>query len=308
MTAHHERATELARLRPRAAISVLAASILSLALVACGDDEPSSDTGAPRAASTQPGTTMSSTTPAPAAGALSGTTWTLSSAVVEGEAAPAVGTAALTFAPDGSSLSGSTGCNQFSGTYVESGGDLTITLGPVTRAACVDPAATAQETAILAQLPKVAQFTADDELILKDSAATTLLTYAAASTELAGSNWAATGVNSGEGGVTSTTLTNTVTAAFGADGTVSGFAGCNTYNGTYEQSGNDALTLLNIATTKKACGGRDDAGEPVPRRARQRGHVLDSGRHADVARRGWQHPGDVHPIGVARCRNSGESG
>jgi polar amino acid transport system substrate-binding protein len=43
-----------------------------------------------------------------------------------------------------------------------------------------------------------------------------------------------------------------LTAFFGADGTVTGSGGCNTYTGTYQQAGN-RLTVQPLAATQKAC-------------------------------------------------------
>ena len=50
-----------------------------------------------------------------------------------------------------------------------------------------------------------------------------------------------------------------MTAAFGADGSLSGFAGCNTYTASYETAGGDAIAITDVATTRKACA--DDAME-----------------------------------------------
>ena len=70
----------------------------------------------------------------------------------------------LVFAADGF-VSGSTGCNQVSGTY-ELDGD-TITLGPIatTLRACVDDALAEQETAYVAALEAVDSFTLDEDTL-----------------------------------------------------------------------------------------------------------------------------------------------
>ena len=76
--------------------------------------------------------------------------------------------AALAFTED--KVSGSTGCNDFSGTYTSDEEALTITLGPMTQKACGDPAITAQETAVVAQPQTCASYSLDDTgLTLKDS-------------------------------------------------------------------------------------------------------------------------------------------
>ena len=195
-------------------------------------------------------------TSASAAPALTGVTWVLTSyAGANGATTPAVKTAdeaTLTFAAAGA-LTGSTGCNQFGGSYVQDGTSLTITPGAMTKKACTDPAATAQETAILAALSKVASYSAGKSLTLLASDKSTLLTYAAASSGLAGTSWHATGINNGKGGVDANADTEKVTAVFGADGTLTGTGGCNSYNTTYTTTDSNGLTLGQIASTAMAC-------------------------------------------------------
>ena len=224
-------------LRVTAALALVA----SLALAACGDDSGSSaaSTAAPAQAQSQTG--------------LAGTSWILSSFTTSsGSSVDAVTTApaALAFTED--KVTGSTGCNDFSGTYTSDEEALTITLGPMTQKACTDAALTAQETAVTAQLAKVASYTSDDTgLTLKDSSGATVLVYAPGLSGVEGA-WKATGVNNGKGAVQTTTLTEQITAVFGPDGGLSGSGGCNDYNATYAVSG-DALTLGPVAATKKAC-------------------------------------------------------
>jgi heat shock protein HslJ len=225
-------------LRVTAALTVVTA----LALVACGDDSGSSaaSTAAPAAqAQSQTG--------------LAGTSWILRSfSTASGSSVDAVKAAPAALAFTENEVSGSTGCNDFSGTYTSDEEALTITLGPMTQKACTDPALTAQETALVAQLAKVASYTSDDTgLTLKDSSGTTVLVYGPGLSGVEGA-WTATGVNNGKGAVQTTTLTEQITAVFGPDGGLSGSGGCNDYNATYTVSG-DALTLGPVAATKKAC-------------------------------------------------------
>ena len=184
---------------------------------------------------------------------IQGTSWVLDSAGIDKKMVDAVAVAALDFDADGSTLTGSTGCNQFRGTYSQRGSDLTITLGPVTLAACTSPALTAQETAIMRQLPLVTSFNSAGQLELLDSSGATLLVYAAGIAGLKDTSWTVAGVNNGKGGVESSTLAQTLTAKFSADGSLSGFSGCNQYNGSYQTSGTDGVTITNIATTRRAC-------------------------------------------------------
>ena len=164
--------------------------------------------------------------------------------------------ATLDFGSDGKTLSGSTGCNSFGGTFEQAGSKLTIKLGPMTLKACTDDAVSKQEQSIVKLLPAVASFTGGDQLTLQDKSGSTLLIYKPGAAGLEGTSWIATGVNNGTSAVESNTLTNTITAKFAAGGALSGFAGCNDYNATYSTSGSDGLTITAVATTRKAC---DDA-------------------------------------------------
>jgi heat shock protein HslJ len=201
---------------------------------ACGDDRPSADTSSPTT--------------------LAGTSWTLAEVTVADTSIPAVAAeATLAFENNGTAMSGSTGCNRFAGTYKQTGSNITINLGPTTLAACADPAAMAQETAILEHLPNVAAFTIDKQLTLRDSSGTALLIYDKGLASLADTSWTATGINNGKGAVTTSANTQTVIAAFAADGSISLHSGCNTYNGTYEVSAANRISITGVATTRKAC-------------------------------------------------------
>ena len=70
---------------------------------------------------------------------------------------------------------------------------------------------------------------------------------------LAGTSWQATGINNGKEAVVSQEGTEKVTAQFGADGTLSGSGGCNTYSGPYTTSGADQITIGALASTEMAC-------------------------------------------------------
>jgi heat shock protein HslJ len=214
---------------------LIGTALLVLLVSACGDD----DDDQPAAASVPPTQ-------------LAGTKWVLSSYVADDEDVDAAAVSALDFGADGQTVSGTTGCNNFSGTFSQDARKLTISLGPMTLAACTDDASIAQEKAIVDGLPKVASFTDTGQLALLDSKGAALMIYDANSAGLEGTSWTATGVNNGKGGVSSTDLTSAISAAF-AGGALSGNAGCNQYNGKYETTGTDGLTISNVATTRKAC-------------------------------------------------------
>jgi heat shock protein HslJ len=214
--------------------TVISAALLVLLVSACGDDDD--DQAAASVAPTE----------------LAGTKWVLSSYVADDEDVEATAVSALDFAADGKSVSGTTGCNNFSGTFTQEAAKLTISPGPMTLVACTDDATAAQEKAIVDGLPKVASFTDTGQLALLDSKGKALMIYDANSAGLEGTAWTATGVNNGNGGVAASDLTGAISAAF-AGGALTGNTGCNDYNAKYETSGTDGLTISNVATTRKAC-------------------------------------------------------
>jgi putative lipoprotein len=103
------------------------------------------------------------TTPEPTSAAdLAGTSWTLvsigDSTVIEGAGA------SLTFDPAGS-VSGSTGCNSFSGSYTVDGAALTFGPLATTRKACEEPLM-AQEAAFLQAMAGVSGWEVDSYELL----------------------------------------------------------------------------------------------------------------------------------------------
>lgn len=110
---------------------------------------------------------------------LSAQTWTLTE--VGGEPAVATAIATLTFADDGT-LSGNTGCNDFTTSYEVDGSSLTVTQ-PVaaTLRACEEPVMN-QETAVFEALAATTKFSiSGSELQLLDGSGATLARYAAES-------------------------------------------------------------------------------------------------------------------------------
>lgn len=239
-------------MRTRLALSMVA--VLGLVgMTSCGSNTTSTSSGG---GSTAPTTAAADT--------LSGTAWTLASYQgPAGKAVPAAPKANATLAFDANGgLGGSTGCNQFRGTYTLDAQALAIQLGPMTQMACPGAVLTAQETAVVQLLPQVNGFSATaDTLTLTGAGGAELLTYAAGLTGLEGTSWTATGVNNGTGGVETTALIESLTATFAADGAFSGFGGCNTVSGTYQTSGGSGLTITGLTSTKKACAADVDTLE-----------------------------------------------
>ena len=167
-------------------------------------------------------------------------------------AAPGV-EAAIEF-NDGS-VSGTAGCNSFSGGYTVDGNTLTV--GPLasTMMACMDSNVMQQESDVLANLQAAATYTIEgDVLTIANAEGETTLTFKATEPiSLTATNWEATSYNNGNEAVVSLIVGTTITADFGEDGTLSGNAGCNQYTTSYTVDG-DAITIEPVASTMMFCG------------------------------------------------------
>jgi heat shock protein HslJ len=177
-------------------------------------------------------------------------TWLLSADAPLGVALEAVGGVTARF--DDGTLSGRSGCNQYTTTYEVDGDSLTI--GPdiaSTQMAC-GPAQTAVETAFLARLPNATGFAVDDEtLTMTDDSGDTILTFAAMNgSEAIQGTWTVTSYYSGDA-ITSVLGGVTMTAEFGAD-SVNGNTGCNVFGGPYEVDGEN-ITIGPLSSTLAAC-------------------------------------------------------
>ena len=182
---------------------------------------------------------------------LAGTDWLLTS--LNGEAVPAEVPVTAKFGEDGS-LSGTSGCNNYSTSYTVDGSSLTINpLIAGTMMACPEPQMSI-ETAYMGMLGTVAGYEINgDELLLKDANGNVVATFTALKpVELAGSSWQVTSYNNGKGGVQSVIIGTELTANFGTDGSLAGSAGCNNYTTTYQTDGNN-ISIGPAATTRMFC-------------------------------------------------------
>lgn len=182
---------------------------------------------------------------------LAGTGWLLDT--LNGSPVLAEAAVTLNFGADGA-LSGSDGCNQYNTTYTVSGSSLTIAQ-PIatTRMACPDPVMQ-QGSAYLEALGSAASYDLKSgKLSLADSGGTTLATFSAQSADLAGTSWDVISYNNGQQAVVSVMAASQLTADFGLDGDLTGFAGCNDYNASYVTSGTDGLQFGPVASTRKFC-------------------------------------------------------
>jgi len=184
-----------------------------------------------------------------------GILWRLVELQIEsGEMTPILDQTTVDLTFTGGELGGTAGCNRYFGTY-SLGEANQLILGSEmgsTQMAC-PPEIMAQEQRYLALLGQVA--TADrkaDHLLLQDADSATLLRFVATEpASLENTEWQATGINNGKGGVVSTATTSLSTAVF-AEGQLSGTGGCNQFTATYEIDG-DQITIGPAAATRMFC-------------------------------------------------------
>ena len=184
-----------------------------------------------------------------AADALAGTSWIL--ATLDGQPALADTTVTLNF--ENGRVAGSDGCNNYTAPYTADGTNLKIQQ-PIasTMMACPEPIMK-QATAYMKALEQTTTYKVDGEqLTLYDASGKALATFTAQSTELAGTSWQVISYNNGKQAVVSVTLGTTLTADFGADGMLSGSAGCNSYRAPYTTDGKK-ISIGSAATTRMMC-------------------------------------------------------
>ena len=156
------------------------------------------------------------------------------------------------FTTDGK-VSGFSGCNNYSGTYTTSGGSITVSRKlAVTRKACARPVMV-QERLYLAALTAARTYSiAGGTLQLRGKSGLTLATFAVQSQSLAGTRWIVVDYNNGKQAVVSVLIGTKLTANFDTAGHVTGFAGCNNYNGAVKATP-PKISIGPLAGTKKFC-------------------------------------------------------
>jgi len=153
------------------------------------------------------------------------------------------------FTPSGS-VSGTAGCNSYGGRYSSSGQKLRVSSLSSTQMACA-PGIMAQEAAFLKALAVTRSY-AVSGAALTIRTAVGVLAYKAQSQALAGTSWNVTAYNNGKQGVESVSAGSKLTAVFGKDGNLTGFAGCNNYDAPYKAAA-PKLSIGPVASTRKEC-------------------------------------------------------
>jgi heat shock protein HslJ len=197
---------------------------------------------------------LAACSPTGGSASLEGTLWALESYQSrDGETVDAVPNSGARAEFDNGEVSGTSGCNRFFGPYEVDGNSISI--GPLgsTLMACPEPLME-QEFGFMTALQSAATYgITGDTLELSNSDGEVVATFVESEPiSLTGTNWVASGVNNGRGGVQSVVIGNEITAQFSEDGSISGSAGCNNYGGTYEVDGEN-MTIGPLAVTEMFC-------------------------------------------------------
>lgn len=170
---------------------------------------------------------------------------------------PVPGSVATIQFDDTGSVNGTTGCNSYSGPYETERAE--IQMGPFRTTLMACPGALGvQETTFFAVLERTTTYSVDgDTLEFFNQDGEPIALFTRLSNELPGTAWDVTSYNTGSEAVRSLIIGSEITLLLNEDGTVSGNASCNDYNGTYELDGG-GITIGPLATTRKFCS--DPAG------------------------------------------------
>jgi heat shock protein HslJ len=157
----------------------------------------------------------------------------------------------LVFASDALQVSGSGGCNRFTGGFTIEADRLHFGQLAGTMMACLK--GMEQEQRFLKTLSRVERYRIHGEqLELLAADGTVLATFTAQSNSLAETSWHVTGINNGREAVVSLVAGSSVTMNFATGGKVAGSAGCNNYTSTYAQD-DRKLTFTPAAATRRMC-------------------------------------------------------
>jgi heat shock protein HslJ/uncharacterized protein YraI len=160
-------------------------------------------------------------------------------------------TVTLQFGADGTA-SGTDGCNQFSTTYTQRRDRLSFEQPAAsTMMACAEPVMN-QATAYMAALAATTHFDATERELVLRARNQILATFVTSSSGLAGTDWEVISYNNGREAVVGLLPGTEISASFGADGKVSGNAGCNQYFAGYSVDGN-TIEIGPPGSTRRYC-------------------------------------------------------
>ncbi len=163
------------------------------------------------------------------------------------------------FRADGT-VTGSSGCNQYTAGYTTSGSSITLTPGISTMMACA-PAVMGQESLYFSLMAATTTYSVNgDTMLFFDSSGKAILAYkrpldtpVTLSTQapVVGS-WDLLTYYNGNNAMVSVLSGSNITAAFTPDGKINGSSGCNGYSAFYSLNG-QTLGISQVKSTKMAC-------------------------------------------------------
>lgn len=160
----------------------------------------------------------------------------------------------ITIKFDGKQLGGSTGCNSYSTEYRLQNNRLRLVGDIISTMIGCQPPVAERERDFINALRSVKTITINNQDRLVIRYATTsghgTLVFSASKAKLQNTSWQLNAISTNSNKVPITTVPP-VTLKF-TENSVNGFAGCNNYNGTYQQQQN-RLQIGNIVSTKKVC-------------------------------------------------------
>ena len=184
-------------------------------------------------------------------GTLEGTHWVLTSIDQDGSLAIVPETVYADAEFGSNRVSGFAGCNTYDAIYKAGGRTLLVSAPATTFMAC-DEATMAFEAQFLTLLQASRHYTArGDTLTVFDAERREILRFDAAPRNPLLGTWDVTSFGVPPSTVVGLVEGTEMTAVFGI-GTVGGFAGCNSYSGTYGSNGN-IVRVSKLATTRLMC-------------------------------------------------------
>ncbi|MFE7132266.1 META domain-containing protein [Streptomyces sp. NPDC057638] len=228
----------------RTRLSIPVTVLALLALAACGD-EKSTGAGSGGGAAAKVATDLP----------LTGARWGVDSVTVGGKTTAGTGAAHIELTAKGRAQ-GSFGCNQFGAAADLAGSTLTVTGGDRTEMACTDPGTQRLEDALAATFQGRLSARLDGEkLTLTSAKGDTIALSAQQKAPLTTTTWMVSSMMERDLLVPLPAGTeNRAKLTFGADGTVRGNLGCNTFSGTATISG-ETITFGALATSRRLCAG-----------------------------------------------------
>ncbi|MGK7943846.1 MAG: META domain-containing protein [Microcystaceae cyanobacterium] len=151
-------------------------------------------------------------------------------------------------------MSGTTGCNRYSGSYEMKQGKISFNTPASTLMACGFEGLAQQEQTFVKALTEVSQYELknDQLLLLNEQNQPILVFQKIRPASLTGNLWQLQQYNNGRGGIVSLAQGTTINMRLSDRGEVYGSAGCNSYRGQWKET-EGSLQFSPLASTRKLC-------------------------------------------------------